>query len=155
MPLLVTAEDISSSIIKTGAAASGVDAIFANCPALDADTKAGWTAWYTGWQSWAAANNDLGYFTLGLPAIGNQAVAYEADIASWQQIANRVCGSQVPVLTLQTDIADQNAGVSASSLSAIKWIAGAVIVALVIPPIVQALSTRRAAIRAKPEIRRR
>lgn len=155
MPFVVTAEDISSSIIKTDAAAQGVDAVFASCGALDGGTKAAWGAWYAGWKQWAAQNRDLGYLTLGLPAIGNQAVAYEGDISGWQSTANRVCGTSIPVLQPQTDIADRNAGLSQGwdgLITAAKWIAAAVVVVTVVPPLVSGVSsvlaTRRAAIRS-------
>ena len=143
MPLLVTAEDIQSAIIRINAAALGVNAIFTNCTQLDASTKSAWTAWYTGWQAWSAANNNLSYFTLGLPAIGNQAVAYENDIAGWQQDADRMCGASVPVLVPQTTIANQNTSILGleTVLSAVKWIAASVALAIVVPPIVEAFHT--------------
>ena len=143
MPFLVTAEDIASSIIKTNAAAQGVDAIFSSCTALDAGTKSAWTAWYTGWQAWAKENDDLGYLTLGLPAIGNQAVSYEGDVAGWQTTANRICGSSVPVLVPQPDAANENAGLPGNYdglITAAKWIAAAVVVVTVAPPVFRAIA---------------
>lgn len=142
MPLLVTAEDISSAIVRIDAAAQGVNDVFSSCPDLDAGTKAAWTAWYTGWQAWEKQNSNLGYFTLGLPAIGNQAIAYENDVSGWQQDADRICNVSIPVLTTQTTVADQNAALAPGwnlALDAVKWIAGAVALAIVVPPIVESI----------------
>lgn len=139
MPILVTAEDITSAIVRIDAAATGVSDVFSNCPNLDVGTKQAWGAWYAGWQTWAEQNKDLNYFTLGLPAIGNQAVAYESDIAGWQQDANQICGSFIPVLETQTEVAEANSAIPPSWLAAVKWIAGAVVVAIVVPPIANAI----------------
>ena len=139
MPILVTAEDISSAIVRIDAAATGVNDIFSSCAALDVGTKQAWDAWYAGWQAWAEANKDLNYFTLGLPAIGNQAVAYESDVAGWQGDADRICGASVPILETQAQVADQNTALTDHVLAAVKWIAGAVVVAIVVPPIANAI----------------
>jgi hypothetical protein len=139
MPLVVTAADITSAIVRIDAAAQGVNDAFNACPQLDAATKAAWTAWYTGWQAWETANKNLGYFTLGLPEIGNQAVAYESDVAGWQADADRLCGSSIPILETQSQAAEQNSALPPSWVEAIKWIAGAVVVALVVPPIAEAI----------------
>jgi hypothetical protein len=139
VPLLVTAEDITSAIVRIDAAAQGVNDVFASCTQLDPGTKEAWSTWYAGWQQWAETNKDLNYFTLGLPAIGNQAVAYEDDIAGWQGDADRICNAQIPILQSQTSIANRNAELGGWStvVSAIRWVAGAVIVALIVPPIVE------------------
>jgi hypothetical protein len=142
MPILVTAEDISSAIVRIDAAAQGVNDVFAACPQLDAGTKAAWSAWYAGWQAWEKANNNLSYFTLGLPAIGNQAIAYENDVAGWQEDADRICSASIPVLVTQTKIADQNAALGPGwnmALDALKWIVGAVVLAVVVPPIAESI----------------
>lgn len=153
MPFLVTAEDIESAIIRIDAAAAGVNDVFnASCPKLDAGTKEAWTAWYTGWQQWAALNNNLSYLTLGLPAIGNQAVAYENDVAGWQQDADQICGSQIPILVSQTKIADQNVDVPKGwnmAFDAVKWLSAAVIAALVIPPLVETIHNFHAGRKSK------
>jgi hypothetical protein len=145
MPIVVTAEDITSSITKTNAAAAGVAAVFSNCPKLDAGTQAEWTAWYAGWQKWAAANSNLPYLTLGLPAIGNQAVSYESDVASWQTIANNVCGAQGPVLIPQAVVADTNIG----DWSWVKWAVIGGIAVVVLPPVMEAVSIGVEALKAK------
>lgn len=142
MPFLVTAGDITSDIIRIDAAAQGVDAIFKACPNLDAGTQQAWAAWYAGWQKWADVNKDVSNLQFGLPAIGNQAVDYENEVKTWQQKANDVCGSQIPIFATQNDAADQNAQLGSgvdSALSAAKWIAGAVIAALIVPPIVETI----------------
>jgi hypothetical protein len=152
MPLLVTAADIASAILRINGAAQGVSAIFANCTGLDAGTRAAWTAWYADYQQWATTNDDLGYFTLGLPQIGNQTVAYESDVAQWQTIANQKCGTTIPVLVPQTDIANTNASLPSGTADALKYgaiLAGIIVLGLIAVPIVGAVrdvaSRKRAA----------
>ncbi len=135
MPIVVTNADISSAILRIDGAAKGVDAIFASCATLDAGTKAAWSDWYAAWQEWATANDDLGYFTLGLAEIGNQAVGYESDVAQWQTIANQKCGSQVPVLVPETDVANANASIPSTWSKAIPWIVGGIALVVVAPPL--------------------
>ena len=151
MPILLTAEDITSAIIRIDAAAQGVNSAFQSCPKLDAGTKHAWDAWYAGWQHWADTNNNLSHFTPELSSIGDQTIAYENDVAGWQEDADRICGAQIPILVPQTVSAD-TAGWS-HVLSAVKWVAGAVIAGLVIPPVVEAVHAYHAERKAKKAAR--
>ena len=150
MPLIVTAADITSAITQVSGDASGLDSVFQSCTALGAGTKAAWTAWYSGWQTFAAANSNLGYFTLGLPDIGDEVVSYQTELAGWQQTANSKCGTSLPVITTIPQVADQNLALPSSwspALLAVKWVAIAVVAVMVIPPITSAVSD---AIRVMP-----
>jgi hypothetical protein len=151
MPIFVTPQDITSGITQVNGDASGVDAIFQNCTALDAGTKSAWADWYTGWKAFAAANSDLSFFNLGLPDIGNLVVSYQKELQGWQKTANSKCGTSVPVVTTLPSIANENLALPdswAPALLAAKWIAIAVVAVMVVPPITSAVSD---AIRAMPK----
>jgi hypothetical protein len=138
MPTLMTADAITSAIVRIDAAAQGVAAAFQNCPKLDAGTRQAWTLWYAGWQKWETANSGLGYFSSGLDSIGNQTLAYETDVAGWQTDADQICGADIPILVPESSIQPETS-TPTDWAGTIKWVAGAVIIGLITPPIIDAI----------------
>lgn len=134
----MTADAITSAIVRIDAAAQGVAAAFQTCPKLDASTRTAWAAWYAGWQKWETANSGLGYFSTGLAAIGNQALAYETDVAGWQTDADRICDANIPILVPESRI-QPDTSTSPDWAGTIKWVAGAVIIGLITPPIIEGI----------------
>lgn len=150
MPLVVTAHDITEAIVRIDAAAKGLDGVFQQCAAkMHPETITAWNAWYDGWKTWANDNKDLGYLTLGLPQIGNQAVGYEADIAGWQAVANRDCKADIPILQSQPDVAGRNTDVPQSWITFAKWTAVAVVALVAVPPLVRGVEALGTAAKAK------
>lgn len=82
--VVVTAADITSALIQDDATAAGIDSgIAAVREKLDPNLVAQWVTFYQGYQKFSADNKDLNFFTLGLPNIGDQVVAYESQLKAW------------------------------------------------------------------------
>ena len=128
MPLLVTAYDIQQSLIKSDATAAGIDAVMAShARELDAATIEEWTSYYAGYRSFADANRNLGFWTLGLPAIADQAIAYEHELAGWQGILNTRLGAVVapgPVAHDQVDELGKPLSGGIGLDTSTKWLIG-------------------------------
>ena len=138
MPTSNPPQDVTSTIVRIDAAARGVNAVFQQCPALDPGTQQAWSAWYAGWKQFTATTEPADHLL----------AAYENDIAGWQADADQICNAHVPVLVPQLQ-QNTNAGRWESVLSTARWIAGAVIVALLVPPIVESVKEFHAARRGR------
>ena len=91
MPLLVTADDITQALIKTDALVNALDAnVSAN--AIDANVRRSWEAFRDGYRAFSANNRALPWYTLGLPAIADQEIAYEHELAGWQSLIDASIG---------------------------------------------------------------
>lgn len=149
----VTAAALASAIVRIDAAAQGVNAILVSCSTVPAGIAGAWTAWYTGWQTWKTMNSGLSDSNPGLSDIGDQALGYEYDVAGWQEIAASVCGAHLPVFVTDTQASGQNSVKTnvASILTGLKWLAGAVILGLITPPIIEAVKSIPKRIRKPPQ----
>jgi hypothetical protein len=130
-------QDLTGAIIRIDAAARGVDGVFATCVQLDAGTKQAWSAWYTGWQQWVELNKNLSAAAPGLEGISRQIASYESDVAGWQEDADAVCSAQIPVLVTQAP--SKTHGRWEPILGTVRWVAGAVIISMLVPPITEAV----------------
>jgi hypothetical protein len=126
MPLLVTAYDIQQSLTKSDATALGIDRVMAShAQNFDAATIEQWTAYYAGYAAFSAANRNLGFWTLGLPAIADQAIAYEHELAAWQGIVNSRLGGVIAPGTVAHDQVDEMGKPPSLGLdTGTKWLIG-------------------------------
>jgi hypothetical protein len=148
--IFVTAADIASALHQTDATAAGLDASVNACKTIDPLLKAQWVAFYDGYQKFSQANQNLGFFTLGLANIGDQVVSYEGQLDMWSEVISKSCPNFQPPPGQAHDPANQ--GLSTGT----KWLIGAGIAAaglFVLSPLISelaiALRTRRE-LRPKP-----
>lgn len=95
--IVVTASDVKGAADTVEANAQALDLVFAKCTALDAATKTQWAGWFKGWRAWFVDHGDPYYFELGLPALGDQVVGYEHELADWQGVASKLGCGQGPI----------------------------------------------------------
>jgi hypothetical protein len=82
---IVTANDITSALIRLDAIAAQIDRGVAACTKLDPTIRGQWSDWLAGYTKFSDANKNLFYFTLGLAEIGDEVVAYGQDLKAWNQ----------------------------------------------------------------------
>lgn len=96
--VVVTADNIRSAIVQLDATARTIDTAVDACTSLDPLTRAQWKTFYAGYKLFADTNRDIGFFTFGLPNLGDQVVSYEGQMDSWYKLIAQKCalGSPAP-----------------------------------------------------------
>lgn len=94
--LVVTADDITSALKQNDATAASIDSAVDACTNIDPLARTQWKTFYAGYKTFSQANQNLGFFTLGLPNIGDQVVAYEGQLAAWYQVLAKQCKMVMP-----------------------------------------------------------
>lgn len=143
--IVVTADDITQALIKDDAQADALDTVFKSCPTLSPATRTSWTAFVAGYRTFSANNKDHSMFALGLPAIGDQVVNYEHELAGWQDIANEQCGGGKKIAPTPGahDEAGNNNPLNAL-VKAIPWVVGGIALIAVGPYVLAFLPRPRA-----------
>lgn len=112
MPLIVTDADVLAQIAIDDGLAAGVDAQFAKLAQTPPATLAAWKARLAAYQEWASqAKSALsGGFLFGawfgVPALGNQAVAWGEELGAgsastgpgWQTLVNQIASGATPTV---------------------------------------------------------
>lgn len=108
MPLVVTAGDISAALIKTDATVTALDGtVQANRARMDPSVVRSWEVYRDGYRTFSTANRDLSWYTLGLPAIGDQVLAYERELAGWQSLIDAATGVVTAPPTVPQDTVNE------------------------------------------------
>lgn len=116
MPLIVTDGDVLAQIAETDGDASAIDSAVSSLTTLSAATSSAWKSFYAGYQAWATqAKAALGGGFIagawfGVPTYGNQAVAFNEQLAAWATTINAEAGTTVlPAAVSPIAVANQNA----------------------------------------------
>ena len=143
--LVVTAADIASSLAQDDATAKTIDTGITYALHLDPALVAQWKTFYAGYQAFSNRNKNLGYFTLGLPNIGDQVVSYETQLANWNTLLQKSGAVMAPTVqgahgsTGDPSWLDKNKGVVVGVLVVAGLLAASVYVVPFIPVAVRLL----------------
>jgi hypothetical protein len=126
---VVTAEAITSALIKLDAAAAQTDAAVTACSKIDPQQRAAWQSWYAGYQKFSTANQNHGYFALGLAEIGDEVVAYSDELAQWHAQLEPICGNMSPYVS-ESEAAQP--GSVTDVVTKVTWLAGILLAGYVV-----------------------
>jgi hypothetical protein len=96
---VVTADDITQALVKLDHAVNATDIAQGACTNLVPLLRTQWQTWLNGYQAFSAANKHRGFFALGLPAIGDEVVAYSEELAVWSEKIGAVCPNFSPYVS--------------------------------------------------------